>query len=245
VKRTPWSSAAASSRFYPLAGRLVPWFGGGAVVLGLVGLVLGMFVAPADAQQGEVSRIALVHVPAAWTSLILYVAMAACAGLTLGLKQKLPALMMAALAPTGALFTVIALGTGALWGKPTAGSWWVWDARITSELILLFLYVGFLSLRSAIDDPRRADRAASVLVIVGVVNLPILHFSVLWWNTLHQGASGSLDGSSATAHTMLLGMVVMALAFWMYSAAVSLARVRCVMLEREADHRWHRRGEVA
>ncbi|HEX6361665.1 MAG TPA: heme ABC transporter permease CcmC [Albitalea sp.] len=240
-----WSPLAAPARLYPLAGRLIPWFAAAAAVLGVAGGALALFVAPPDPAQGDVARIAFVHVPAAWTSLGLYLAMAACAMVALGTASRLPAMMMSALAPTGALFTVIALATGSLWGRPTAGAWWVWDARMTSELILLFLYVGFLSLRSAIDEPRRADRAGAVLVIVGVVNLPIIHFSVRWWNTLHQGASASLASPAATAHTMLLGMVATSLAFAMYSAAVSLARVRCVMLEREADHHRLRQGEAA
>jgi heme exporter protein C len=152
---------------------------------------------------------------------------------------------MRALAPTGAMFTLIALWSGSLWGKPTWGTWWVWDARLTSELILLFLYIGFLSLGSAIDDARRGDRACAVLVLVGVVNIPIIYFSVRWWNTLHQGASVSLTSAPTMARTMLLGMLVMALAFWMYAIAVVLTRVRCVMLEREADRGWTLQGEMA
>jgi heme exporter protein C len=242
---TSATSHVPPAGFYPLAGRLVPWFGAAAVLLLLAGLAIGLFAAPVDAAHGDAARIGVVHLPAAWTSLLLYVAMAACAVFTLGMRSKLPALWMAALAPTGALFTVIALATGALAGRPVSGTWWRWDARLTSELILLFLYIGFLSLRSAIDDPRRADRAGAVLVIVGVVNVPIIYFSVLWWNTLHQGASAGIARDPDTARTMLLGMLVMALAFWTYSAAVSLARVRCVMLERETDRRRLRRGESA
>jgi heme exporter protein C len=142
-------------------------------------------------------------------------------------------MMAAALAPTGALFTFIALWTGSLWGKPTWGTYWVWDARLTSELILLFLYFGFMALRAAIDDRRRADRAAAVLAIVGVVNVPIIYYSVQWWNTLHQGASISFTRAPSMAATMLAGMIVMALAFWMYSVAVSLVRVRCMIREAE------------
>jgi heme exporter protein C len=140
-------------------------------------------------------------------------------------------MMAAALAPTGALFTFIALWTGSLWGKPTWGTYWVWDARLTSELILLFLYFGFMALRGAIEDPRRADRAAALLAIVGVVNVPIIYYSVQWWNTLHQGASVSLTRAPSMAATMLAGMLVMALAFWLYSIAVSLVRVRCMIRE--------------
>jgi heme exporter protein C len=176
--------------------------------------------------------------------MFLYLVMAFYAALSLALNARLPAMMMTALAPTGALFTFLALWSGALWGKPTWGTWWVWDARLTSELILLFLYIGFLSLRAAIDDERRADRASAVLVLVGVINIPIIYFSVKWWNTLHQGASVSLTAAPTMARTMLAGMLVMALAFWMYSIAVALARVRCIMLEREAGNGWVDRTSV-
>jgi heme exporter protein C len=147
-------------------------------------------------------------------------------------------MMATALAPTGAMFTFLALWTGSLWGKPTWGTWWVWDARLTSELILLFLYLGFMALQAAIDDARRADKAGAVLAMVGAVNIPIIYFSVKWWNTLHQGASVSLTSSPSMAKTMLLGMLIMALGFWMYSIAVVLLRVRCVILERERHTEW-------
>jgi len=240
-----WNHVAAPAGKGPPADRFVPWFGAAAGALLLAGLAFGLFVAPVDPVQGDAARIGVVHVPAAWTSLLIYIAMAACGAAALGGRSKGPALWMSALAPTGALFTVIALATGALASRPSSGAWWTWDARLTAELILLFLYIGFLSLRSAIDDPRRADRAGAVLVIVGVVNVPILYFSVLWWNTLHQGAAAGLARATDTAHAMLPAMLVMALAFWTYSAAVSLARVRCALLEREADHRRLRRGEPA
>ena len=244
-KRLPLYHFASPAHFYPLAGRMIPWFATLALVLTLVGLVIGLFIAPTDAQQSEAYRIIFVHVPAAWMSMFLYLLMAFYAALTLSLNARLPAMMMSALAPTGAMFTFIALWTGSLWGKPTWGTYWVWDARLTSELILLFLYIGFLSLRSAFDDPRRADRACAVLALVGVVNIPIIYFSVSWWNTLHQGASVSLTSSPTMARTMLTGMLVMALAFWMYSIAVVLARVRCLMLEREADRNWVIKGDMA
>ncbi|HZA96162.1 MAG TPA: cytochrome c biogenesis protein CcsA, partial [Burkholderiaceae bacterium] len=144
------------------------------------------------------------------------------------------------IAPTGALMTVLALVTGSLWGKPTWGTYWVWDARLTSELVLLFLYLGFLALQAAIDDPRRADKAGAVLALVGVVNIPIIYFSVQWWNTLHQGSSVSLTRSPSMAATMLLGMLLMALAFWMYSIGAALHRVRSIVLERERRAEWTR-----
>ena len=160
------------------------------------------------------------------------------AGLSLVFNTRLSAMMARALAPTGALFTFIALWTGALWGKPMWGAWWVWDARLTSELILLFLYLGFMALQAAIDDVTRADKAGAVLALVGAVNVPIIYFSVKWWNTLHQGASVSMTKSPSMAATMLTGMLLMALACWMYSIAVSLARVRCEILERERQTTW-------
>jgi len=207
-------------------------------VFAACGLYLGFFVAPTDFQQGEAYRIIFLHVPAAWMSMFLYVVMALWGALGFVLNTRLSGMMASAIAPTGAVFTFIALWTGALWGKPTWGAWWVWDARLTSELILLFLYVGFIALKASIDDPRRADRAGAVLALVGVVNVPIIYFSVQWWNTLHQGASVSLTRSPSMATTMLWGMLLMALAAWMYAIAVCLARVRLIIREREREMAW-------
>jgi heme exporter protein C len=233
-----WFRYAAPQSFYPLAGGLIPWFSVAAVLLALAGLYVGLGVAPTDAQQGDAYRIIFVHVPAAWMSMVIYLAMAFWAGIGLVFNSRLSSLMALALAPTGALMTFLALWTGALWGKPTWGAWWVWDARLTSELVLLFLYIGFLSLHASIDEPRRADRAAALLALVGVVNVPIIYFSVQWWNTLHQGASVSLTRSPSMASTMLLGMLLMALAAWCYSIAVVLVRVRNLILERERHTGW-------
>jgi heme exporter protein C len=235
-----WYKYAAPQSFYPLAGRMIPWFGSAAALLALAGLYLGLLSAPTDAQQGDAYRIIFVHVPAAWMSMFIYVVMAIWAGLGLMFNTRLSSMLALALAPTGAMMTFIALWTGAVWGKPTWGAWWVWDARLTSELILLFLYIGFLSLHAAIDDARRADRAAALLALVGVVNVPIIYFSVQWWNTLHQGASVSLTRAPAMATIILLGMLLMALAFWMYSIAVALARLRVIILEREHRTEWAR-----
>ena len=235
-----WFKYAAPQSFFALAGRLIPWFGAAAALLAAWGLSLGLLVAPTDAQQGEVYRVIFVHVPAAWMSMFVYLVMAGWAGLGLVFNTRLSSMMALALAPTGALMTFIALWTGALWGKPTWGTWWVWDARLTSELILLFLYIGFMSLHAAIDDVRRADRAAALLALVGVVNVPIIYFSVQWWNTLHQGASVSLTRAPAMAAVMLQGMLVMSLAFWMYCIAVALARIRIIILEREQHAEWAR-----
>jgi heme exporter protein C len=227
-----WFWYASPQTFYPLAGRLAPWFAVAAALLAAAGLYVGFFVAPTDAQQGEVYRIIFIHVPAAWMSMFIYLVMAFWAALGLAFNTRLSGMMARALAPTGALFTVIALWTGSLWGRPTWGTYWVWDARLTSELVLLFLYFGFIALQAAIDDPRRADRAGALLAIVGVVNIPIIHYSVVWWNTLHQGASVSMTRGASMQSQMLAAMLLMALAFWMYSIAVGLVRVRCIMRER-------------
>ena len=226
--------------FYPLAGRLVPVFAVLAALSGIFGLYLGFFVAPSDAVQGEVYRIIFIHVPAAWMSMFIYVVMAFWSAIGLGLGTRLSFYMTRALAPTGALFCFIALWTGALWGRPTWGTYWVWDARLTSQLLLQFLYFGFIALTSAIEDPRRADKAGAIIALVGVINVPVIYFSVKWWNTLHQGASVSLTKAPSMATTMLLGMLVMAFATWFYSLAMSLYRVRGIILERERHTDWAR-----
>jgi heme exporter protein C len=228
-----WFWFASPHTFFPLAGTIARWCAFLALPLAVGGLYVGFIVAPTDAQQGEVYRIIFIHVPAAWMSMFLYLVMAFWAALGLAFNTRLSGMMAQALAPTGALFTFIALWTGALWGKPTWGTYWVWDARLTSELILLFLYFGFMALHAAIDDLRRADRAAAVLAIVGAVNVPIIYYSVHWWNTLHQGASVSLTRAPSMAATMFAGMILMALAFWLYSVAVAMVRVRCMILERQ------------
>ncbi len=235
-----WFRYAAPLRFYPLAGRAMPWLFGLAAVLGVAGLAIGLWLAPTDAQQGDAYRIIFIHVPAAWMSMIIYLALALWAGIGLVFNARLASMLACALAPTGALMTFIALWTGALWGKPTWGTWWVWDARLTSELLLLFLYLGFLSLHAAIDDERRADRATAVLALVGVVNVPIIYFSVRWWNTLHQGASISPGSAPSIATPMLAGLLVMTLAAWCYCIAVALLRVRVIILERERHTAWAR-----
>jgi heme exporter protein C len=228
-----WYWFASPQTFYPLAGRIALACAVGAALLAAAGLYVGFFVAPTDAQQGDAYRIIFIHVAAAWMSMFLYVVMAFWAAIGLAFNTRLSAMMASAIAPTGAMFTFVALWTGALWGRPTWGAYWVWDARLTSELILLFLYLGFMALQAAIDDRRRADRAGALLAIVGVVNVPIIYYSVQWWNTLHQGASVSLTRSPSMAAAMLTGMILMALAFWLYSIAAALARVRCIIRERE------------
>lgn len=170
--------------------------------------------------------------------MIIFMAMAFWSFLGLTFKTRLSGMMTAALAPTGAIFAFLSLWTGAMWGKPMWGAWWVWDARLTSELILLFLYLGYIALTSAIDNPIRRDKAGAILALVGSINVPIIYFSVTWWNTLHQGASISMTKAPSMAHLMLLGMLLMALAFWMYSIAVALYRVRTLILERESTTKW-------
>ena len=219
-----WFKYASPKTFYPLAGKLIPWCAVGATLLIAYGLYLGLFVAPTDFQQGEGYRIIFVHVPAAWFSMFLYLIMALYAAMGLVFNAKLSYMMATAIAPTGAMFTFLALVTGSLWGKPMWGAWWVWDARLTSELILLFLYIGYFSLQAAIDDKTRADKASAVLALVGAINVPIIYFSVKWWNTLHQGASVSLTKAPAMAAIMLQGMLVMAIGFWLYSITVILKR---------------------
>jgi heme exporter protein C len=221
-----------------LAGRLIWPFTIAAVLLIAVGFYVGFFYAPTDAQQHDSYRIIYLHVPAAWMSMVIYVAMAFWAGLGLILNTRLSSMMATALAPTGAMFTFLALWTGSLWGKPAWGTWWVWDARLTSFLILFFLYIGFIALQAAIDEPRRADRAGAVLALVGVVNIPIIYFSVQWWNTLHQGSSFNLRTGSTVAPSMAVGMLVMALGFWAYTFAVAFIRLRCIVLERERHTDW-------
>lgn len=233
-----WFKFASPSTFYPLTGKLIPWFVSLALAFGAAGLWLGLFVAPTDFQQGEGYRIIFVHVPASWMSMFIYLVMAFWSAIGLAFNTRVSGMMASALAPTGAMFAFLSLWTGALWGKPMWGAWWVWDARLTSELILLFLYIGFIALTQAIDDPRRADKAGAILCLVGVVNVPVIYFSVKWWNTLHQGASVSLTKAPSMASTMLWGMLLMALCFWMYSIAVAFWRVRRIMLERERHAEW-------
>ena len=233
-----WFSFSSPATFYPLAGKLIPLFWVLATLLGVAGLWISFFVAPADAVQGQGYRIIFVHVPASWMSMFIYMVMAAWAAIGLIFNTRLSAMMAQALAPTGALMAFLSLWTGAFWGKPMWGAWWVWDARLTSELILMFLFLGFMALQASIDDARRADKAGAILALVGIVNVPIIYFSVKWWNTLHQGSSVSMTKAPAMAHTMLWGMLLMALCFWMYSIAIALMRVRVIILERESHSDW-------
>jgi heme exporter protein C len=245
MKNINWFHYAAPQTFYGLAGKAWPWFAVLATVLMLAGMWLGFAVAPTDFQQGEGYRIIFVHVPASWMSMVIYLAMAFWSVLGLTFNTRLSGMMTRALAPTGALFAFLSLWTGALWGKPMWGAWWVWDARLTSELILFFLYLGYIALTSAIDDTRRSDRAGALIAIVGAINVPIIYFSVKWWNTLHQGASVSVTQGSSMAAIMLWSMLLMALAFWFYTVALVLYRVRTLILQRESHATWvHELDEV-
>jgi len=232
-----WFKYSAPTNFYRLAGKLIPWFAIPSAILFVVGLYIGFFVAPTDAVQSEAYRIIFIHVPASILSMFIYMVMAFYAALGLVFNTRLSSMMASALAPTGALFAFLALWTGALWGKPMWGAYWVWDARLTSELILLFLYLGFIALQASIDDPRRADRAGALLAIVGSVNVPIIYFSVKWWNTLHQGSTIKFTGSSMHI-AMQEAMFITLAACWMYVVAVSLVRVRSIILERESKTQW-------
>jgi heme exporter protein C len=238
---TTWLTFSAPPRFYALADKLNPWLWALAIGLSIVGLYIGFFVAPTDATQSEAYRIIFIHVPAAWMSMVLYLAMAFWAAMGWMLNARMASTLARAIAPTGAMFTVIALWTGAFWGKPTWGTWWVWDARLTSELILLFLYLGFIALVTSIDDLRRGDKAGALLAIVGSVNVPIIYFSVRWWNTLHQGATISLTSAPKMAQTMLLAMMIMTFAFWAYAFAAVFTRAQALALERDADADWARK----
>jgi heme exporter protein C len=231
---------ASPPYFYAFAGRLVPWLGWACAGLLIAGLYGGLVLAPPDYQQGESYRIIFIHVPSAWMSLFVYVVMAVCGGIGLIWHIKLAEVIAASCAPVGASFTFIALVTGSLWGKPMWGTYWVWDARLTSELILLFLYLGVIGLQSAIDDRRTASRACAVLSLVGLVNIPIIHFSVTWWNTLHQGSTVfKMEGPSMHL-SMLLPLLIMAIAFKFYFVMVLLMRARIEVLERERKSEWVR-----
>jgi len=224
--------------FYVMSGRMIPWFGWSCLLLLVAGLYYGLVKAPPDYQQGESYRIIFVHVPAAWMSMFIYMVMAISGAIGLIWRIKLSDIVASASAPIGAAFTFLALATGSLWGKPMWGAWWVWDARLTSELILLFLYLGFIALQASIEDPRNAARAGAVLALVGVVNIPIIHYSVEWWSTLHQGATVTKLDKPSIHIDMLIPLLLMAVAFKLYYATSVLMRARAELLLREQNSRW-------
>ncbi len=224
--------------FFRIAGSMIPWLAAATIVLLMIGLYLGLFVAPPDYQQGESYRIMFIHVPSAWMSLFVYMVMAGAAAIGLIWRIKLAHVMAMSSAPIGASFTFLALVTGSLWGKPMWGAWWVWDARLTSELILLFLYLGVMALYAAFEERRTAQRAAGILAIVGVVNVPIIHYSVMWWNTLHQGPTVSKFDAPSIHPSMLAPLLIMSVAFTVFYATVLLMRARWDVLDQEQRSNW-------
>ena len=224
--------------FYNFAGKFIPWFWAIFLVLTAIGMYQAFFVVPADYQQGQSFRILYLHVPAAWMSMLAYIIMAVCAFIALVWRIRTVEILAICSAPVGAAFTVVTLAAGSLWGRPTWGTYWVWDARLTSELVLLFLYLGVIGLYNSIDEPRKAARAASLLALVGAVNLPIIHYSVKWWNTLHQGSSISLMGGSSIDTSMLIPLVIMSFAVKFYFGANLLTRARVKLLEQDMRKTW-------
>jgi len=229
---------AKPEKSYLLAGKLVPWFLVITVITFVVGIIWGLLFAPADYQQGDSFRIIYIHVPAAIMATGAYSTMAIAAFIALVWQIRLAEMTVAATAPVGAVFTFIALVTGAVWGKPMWGAWWVWDARLTSELILLFVYLGIIALYNAFSDKVLAGRAASILTLVGVINLPIIHYSVVWWNTLHQGATISKFEKPSMAPEMLWPLLIMIVAFGAFLGLLSLMRFKNEILARESHRPW-------
>ncbi|TVP61034.1 MAG: heme ABC transporter permease [Halomonadaceae bacterium] len=227
--------------FFDFATRLMPWLAWSTLVLLAVGLVWGLLFAPPDYQQGNSYRIIFIHVPVAYLAQSIYVAMAVAGAVGLVWRMKMADTFIAAIAPVGAALTFLALFTGAVWGKPTWGTWWVWDARLTSMLLLLFLYFGVMALRAAIEDREAAARSVAVLTLIGVVNIPIIKYSVDWWNTLHQPASIKLTSAPAMPPEMFLPLLVMILGFHLLVGWLALARMRNEILERERRTRWVQR----
>jgi heme exporter protein C len=223
---------ANPGRFLRLASRVQPWLNAGAVLVTAAGLLWGLFLAPADWQQGDAVRIIYVHVPAAWLASAGYLSLAACCAASFVWRHPLAELAAAEIGPVGAGFTALCLLTGSLWGKPMWGAWWVWDARLTSVLVLFFLFLGHVALVRAFDDPQRGHRAGAILGMVGVVNLPVIKFSVDWWNTLHQPATITLRGAPTMAPSMLWPLLVCAVGFTLVFAALVVARLRAAVLER-------------
>jgi heme exporter protein C len=236
---------ANPGRFLRLAGAVQPFLTVAAIAITMAGLYWGLFVAPADWQQGDAVRIMYVHVPAAWLASAGYFSLALCSAASIIWRHPLADLAAVEIGPVGAGFTALCLATGSLWGKPMWGAWWVWDARLTSVLVLFFLYLGHMALVRAFDDPQRGYRAGAILALVGVVNLPIIKFSVDWWNTLHQPASITLTGAPTMALDMLWPLLVCAVGFTLAFAAIVVARVRAAVMERRVRGLLLARSEAA
>ena len=234
-----WFYQLASPKwFYQFSNTILPWFRGTTLILFVVGLVLALLFSPMDYQQGSTVRIMYIHVPAAFLSLFVYLLMAITGGIGYIWRIKMAHIVSVSCAPIGAVFTLLTLITGGIWGKPTWGTYWEWDARMTSYLILLFLYLGFMALHNAFDDRKTADRAAAILALVGVVNIPIIHFSVEWWNTLHQGATISKFEKPSMDADMLKALLTMIVAFQVYFFTILLQKVRAEILVREKLSGW-------
>lgn len=232
---------ASPPHFYSLSRAMIPWFAVPGYLLIAWGAYTGLFLAPADYQQGDAFRIIYVHVPAAYLSMMAYMIMAIAGGIGLIWRMKLAHAVAASAAPIGASFTFVALATGSIWGRPMWGTWWEWgDPRLMSELILLFLYFGYMALRAAIDDTAKADKASAVLALVGAVNVPIIHYSVEWWSSLHQGATLLREGGPAMDPGMLYPLLAMIFGFSLVFGSMLLRRVRTEVLLRERRTRWVR-----
>jgi heme exporter protein C len=225
--------------FYRFSGRLLPWLWAAFLAIAAWGLFLGLLKAPPDYLQGESARIMYIHVPAAYMSMLVYFLMAVMGFIGLVWHVRLAEILMISSAPIGAVFTAVCLFAGSMWGRPTWGTFWVWDARLTSELVLFFLYLGVIGLYAAYDEPRKAARAAALLALVGIINLPIIHFSVQWWNTLHQPPSITASGSSIHP-SMLWPMLIMVVAFKFFYLASLLNRARVRLVEQDQRKQWVR-----
>ncbi len=223
---------ANPGRFLRLSGRVLPWLAAAALVLTGIGLVWGLVFSPADWQQGDAVRIMYVHVPAAWLASAGYLSLALSSAVALVWRHPLADLAAVEIGPVGAAFTALCLSTGSLWGKPMWGAWWVWDARLTSVLVLFFLYLGHIALVRAFDSPERGYRAGAILALVGVINLPIIKFSVDWWNTLHQPATITLTGAPTMYIGMLWPLLFTTLGYTLGFAAIVTARLRAAVMER-------------
>lgn len=234
------SNLVSPKKFFHFSNSLTPWLYLFFIFSISYGLIGGLMLAPADYMQGDGFRIIYIHAPSAFLSLFIYAVMAGGALFGLVWRLKLAFMVMRHSAPIGASFTLLALITGSLWGKPMWGTWWIWDARLTSELILLFLYAGILLFQSALAQKRTADRTIAILVLVGFIDIPIIHYSVYWWNTLHQGATLKLFAPSAIDNAMLYPLLAMIAAFLLYYAIVLFTRLRHELIAVEANHHWLR-----